>query len=94
MISQEGTVWLLQLRVCVLMRTGGFPGPIMVHSPFLRLTERVSGSHPHRIVSVSYGRVAPFHGGNAGSNPAGDAKLFQVLTSISSPSQISLVALG
>ena len=69
-------------------------GPVMVHLPFLRLTERVSGSHPHRIVSVSYGRVAPFHGGNAGSNPAGDAKLFQVLTSISSPSQISLVALG
>jgi hypothetical protein len=32
MISQEGTVWLLQLRVCVLMRTGGFPGPIMVQS--------------------------------------------------------------
>ncbi len=34
----------------------------MVHLPFLKLTERVFGSHPHRIVSISYGRGAPFHG--------------------------------
>ena len=42
---------------------------------FLKLTERVFGSHPYRTVSVSYGRASPFHGGNAGSNPAGDANI-------------------
>jgi hypothetical protein len=40
MISQERTVWPLQLRVCVLMRTRGFPGPIMVQ---LWSTYRSSG---------------------------------------------------
>jgi len=37
-------------------------GPLMVYLPFLKLTERVFGSHPYRIVSVSYGRASPFHG--------------------------------
>src|ERR1017187_10983802 len=48
----------------------------MLHLPFLKLTERVFGSHPYRIVSVSYGR---FHGGNTGSNPVEDANLFNGL---------------
>ena len=44
-------------------------------------SERVfARSHPYRIVSVSYGRASPFHGGNTGSNPVGDAKSFQSLT--------------
>ena len=50
-----------------------FYGPVMVHLPFLKLTEGVFGCHPHRIVSIRYGRGAPFHGGNTGSNPVGDA---------------------
>ncbi len=39
-------------------------GPVIVHLLFLKLTEGASGSHPYRIVSVSYGRVTYFHGDN------------------------------
>ena len=53
----------------------------MVQLRFLKLTERAFGSHPHRVVSVSYGEPPYFHGGNAGSNPAGNAKSFQPLSS-------------
>ena len=28
-------------------------GPVMVHLPFLKLTETAFGSHPHRIVSFT-----------------------------------------
>jgi hypothetical protein len=31
------------------------------------------GSHPRRVFSCSYELTGFFHGGNAGSNPAGDA---------------------
>jgi len=34
----------------------------MVQLSFLILTERAFGSHPRRVVSVSYVRVTPFHG--------------------------------
>jgi hypothetical protein len=36
--------------------------------------------HPYRQFSVRYGQIGPFHGGNAGSNPAGDAKIFLPLS--------------
>ena len=50
-------------------------GPVRADSSFLKLTERVLGSHPYRIVSVSYGRASPFHSGYTGSNPVGDCPL-------------------
>ena len=48
--------------------------PFMIHELFPSLSETASGSHPCCVVSVPYGLVATFHGANAGSNPAGDAK--------------------
>ena len=45
----------------------------MIHELFPTLTETALGSHPRCVVSVTYGLVAPFHGGNTGSNPVGDA---------------------
>ena len=48
--------------------------PFMIHELFPFLTESAFGSHPRRVVSVSYRKLRPFHGANAGSNPAGDAK--------------------
>ena len=48
-------------------------GPVIVHLQFPNLTESAFGSHPYRVVSVSYSQTMLFHGGNAGSNPAGDA---------------------
>ena len=36
-------------------------------------------SHPCRVFSQSYRSQAPFHGGNTGSNPVGDAKSNQAL---------------
>jgi hypothetical protein len=55
-------------------------GPIMVHESFPTPTESVSGCHPRRVFSVSYELTGFFHGGNTGSNPVGDAKVFQQLT--------------
>ena len=46
----------------------------MIHELFPCLTETASGSHPCCVVSVTYDRPSYFHGVNAGSNPAGDAK--------------------
>src|SRR5438270_2415411 len=46
-------------------------------------TETASGSHPCCVVSVTYPRPSPFHGGNTGSNPVGDAKSNQGVTGIS-----------
>jgi len=48
--------------------------PFMIHETFLCLTETAFGSHPCRVVSVTYRKLRPFHGADAGSNPAGDAK--------------------
>ena len=45
----------------------------MIHEAFPTLTETALGSHPRCVASVPYSSVAPFHGANAGSNPAGDA---------------------
>ena len=47
----------------------------MVHEFFPKFTESDFGSHPRRMLSVSYVLFGPFHGGNTGSNPVGDAKL-------------------
>lgn len=48
----------------------------MVHLAYPSFTESAFGSHPCRVVSVSYGEPPYFHGGDAGSNPAG-APIFQ-----------------
>ena len=45
----------------------------MIHEVFPPLTETALGSHPYRVVSVTYRKLRPFHGGNTGSNPVGDA---------------------
>jgi hypothetical protein len=45
----------------------------MIHELFPSLTETASGSHPCRVVSATYRKLRPFHGGNTGSNPVGDA---------------------
>src|SRR2546426_11535140 len=45
----------------------------MIHELLLSLTESAFGSHPCRVVSVTYRQLRPFHGGNTGSNPVGDA---------------------
>jgi hypothetical protein len=42
----------------------------MIHELFPSLTETASGSHPCRVVSATYRKLRPFHGANAGSNPA------------------------
>jgi hypothetical protein len=55
------------------IRSRPFLDPFMIHEAFPSLTETASGSHPCCVVSVTYGLVAPFHGGNTGSNPVGDA---------------------
>ena len=47
----------------------------MIHETFLCLTETAFGSHPCRVVSVTYRKLRPFHGGNTGSNPVGDANI-------------------
>jgi hypothetical protein len=39
-------------------------------------------SHPRRVFSISYLLTGFFHGANAGSNPAGDAKLINSLRAI------------
>ncbi len=54
-----------------------FLAPFMIHELFPSLTETAFGSHPCRVVSVTYDRTSCFHGGNTGSNPVGDAKLSQ-----------------
>jgi hypothetical protein len=46
----------------------------MVHWLFPVVSHNAFRSHPYRVGSGSYRLKAPFHGGNAGSNPAGDAK--------------------
>jgi hypothetical protein len=50
-----------------------FLAPFMIHELLLSPTETASGSHPCRVVSVTYHRPSYFHGGNTGSNPVGDA---------------------
>ena len=55
--------------------------PFMIHETFLCLTETAFGSHPCRVVSVTYRKLRPFHGGNMGSNPIGDAKVINKLRS-------------
>jgi len=35
----------------------------MIHELFPSLTETASGSHPCRVVSVTYRALRPFHGG-------------------------------
>ena len=55
--------------------------PFMIHETFLCLTETAFGSHPCRVVSVTYRKLRPFHGGNTGSNPVGTPNLTSSLSS-------------
>ena len=55
------------------VQTGLNLDPFMIHETFLSVTESAFGSHPCRVVSVTYRKLRPFHGANAGSNLAGDA---------------------
>jgi len=62
--------------------------PFMIHETFLYLTETAFGSHPCRVVSATYRTLRPFHGGNTGSNPVGDAnnpKKLRALTAFTNP---------
>ena len=45
----------------------------MIHELFPSPTETAFGCHPCRVVSVTYRKLRPLHGGNTGSNPVGDA---------------------
>ena len=53
----------------------------MIHEGILKLTETHFGGHPCCVVSISYKLCGPFHDGNTGSNPVGDAKPFQAVAS-------------
>ena len=56
--------------------------PFMIHELLLSPTETASGSHPCRVVSVTYHRPSCFHGGNTGSNPVGDANYTHTLQNV------------
>jgi hypothetical protein len=60
-----------------------FLAPFMIHELFPSLTETAFGSHPCRVVSVTYDRTSCFHGGNTGSNPVGDANKINSLQLVS-----------
>ena len=49
--------------------------PFMIHETFLYLTETAFGSHPCRVVSVTYRKLRPFHGGNRVQIPSGTHRL-------------------
>ena len=51
--------------------------PFLIHELLLSVTKTAFGCHPCRVVSVTYRQLRPFHGGNTGSNPVGDAKSYQ-----------------
>jgi hypothetical protein len=65
---------MLGNRYVPSIRNEPFLDPFMIHEALSTLTETALGSHPRCVVSVTYSLVAPFHGANAGSNPAEDAK--------------------
>ena len=46
------------------VQTGLNLDPFMIHEVFLCLTETAFGSHPCRVVSVTYRKLRPFHGGS------------------------------
>jgi hypothetical protein len=48
--------------------------PFMIHELLPSVTETAFGCHPCRVVSITYRQLRPFHRGNTGSNPVGDAK--------------------
>src|SRR5580704_19684193 len=68
--TAEGTL-IFQIRLNL--------DPFMIHETFLYLTETAFGSHPCRVVSATYRTLRPFHGGNTGSNPVGDANKIKEL---------------
>ena len=52
------------------------PAPKRFNKGSIRVSEgalRHLRCHPCRVFSYSYGSETPFHGGNMGSNPVGDA---------------------
>ena len=56
--------------------------PFMIHELLLSVTKTAFGCHPCRVVSVTYRQLRPFHDGNPGSNPVGDANLYQLLAEL------------
>jgi hypothetical protein len=64
----------LRNRCVPSVRSRPFLDPFIIHEAFPTLTETALGSHPRCVVSVTYDWTPYFHGANAGSNPAGDAK--------------------
>jgi hypothetical protein len=71
--SGEGRGTTRKVTHGVSLQTALNLDPFMIHETFLCLTETAFGSHPCRVVSVTYRKLRPFHGGNTGSNPVGDA---------------------
>ena len=52
------------------LKSGSNQGPITLPRCYLRLQNGLSVPS----ISISYELLSPFHGGNTGSNPVGDAK--------------------
>jgi hypothetical protein len=70
-----------------VLEIGSLISDILLNLPF----KPALWPRPRRLARP---RTSPFHGGNAGSNPAGDAKSVQAFTAVSSLEGICLVALG
>src|SRR5271169_4555563 len=49
--------------------------PFMIHETFLCLTETAFGSHPCRVVSVTYRKLRPFHGGSLRGRDQGSKRV-------------------
>ena len=60
----------------------------MIHELFPSPTETAFGCHPCRVVSVTYRKLRPFHVGNTGSNPVGDANKIKHLEDSQKTSQV------
>ncbi len=57
------------------LKSGSNQGPITLPRCYLRLQNGLSAPS----FSISYKLFCPFHGGNTGSNPVGDAKILKEL---------------
>jgi hypothetical protein len=74
----DGKMRYIRMPGCVFVKDR-ILAPFMIQELFPSLIETASGSHPCRVVSVTYRKLRPFHGGNTGSNPVGDANLINNL---------------
>jgi hypothetical protein len=88
-MNARGLHFLLgQRQARISLQTALNLDPFMIHETFLCLTETAFGSHPCRVVSVTYRKLRPFHGGNTGSNPVGDANKIKYLQEPQPPSSL------